>query len=395
MNENDNTKADAHQDIKEIKDLLDQGLLSALTVDTSIFDEKGKRLTKGMFTQLTQFGKHPADLIFSDVVIMEMKRHLTEKLKAVKEKFSPTLIEAWESLGMDRAKIQELFTHLQQALNLEKLCDDQFENFIAESAAIVLKAQDFVSIEYLLQMYFGKKPPFDEGNPKKSEFPDAIALQTLESWASQSDRNLLVVSKDGDWKNFCQKSSRLYFVNDLATALELFQTPDNVVSSMLRRVHEELQANDQSLHSALTEFIENIEWPEFIRVEAYSQFELEEQGIEVLGIRSIEFPVNLEDIKLTEREDESISITFSTGVHLNLEANFSFKKWDGIDRMYLNMGSGRIETEVYAYLDIILILPIANGAFNDIQMDAEIETIDLLIGEVEPDWMSSANSEEM
>jgi hypothetical protein len=75
-------------------------------------------------------------------------------------------------------------------------------------------------------------------------------------------------------------------------------------------------------------------------------------------------------------------------------AHFSFRKWDSIDREYLSMGSGNLELSAAVEFDIILVLPIANGAFNDITMDADIDTIDMQIGEIEPDWMSSGSRED-
>lgn len=394
MTETKVVKTTADEDISEIKDLLDRGALNAITVDTSIFDEKGKRLTKGLFSQLTQFERHPAKLVFSDVVLMEMKRHLIDRLKSAKARFSPELAEAWEALGMEREQIQDLLTELRQRPSLEEICDEQFGKFIQESSAEILLAEEFVPMGELLRMYFERKPPFEESNPKKSEFPDAIALQTLEAWASKTGENLLVVSKDKDWKGFCEKSKRLHFVSDLATALELLQTPDDVVKSMLCRVFEELQYPDQNLHGTLSEFIEDLNWSENIRLEANSQFEFEEGEIEVLDVSEIVFPNEMDDIKLTELGDENITVTFNAQAQITFDAHFSFRKWDGIDREYVNMGSGRIEEQVIASFDITLILPIANGAFNDITMDADVGTIDVHLGEIEPDWMSFGGSEQ-
>ena len=42
---------------------------------------------------------------------------------------------------------------------------------------------DEVSVRDLVQMYFNSNAPFSSVNNKKSEFPDAIALVSMELWA--------------------------------------------------------------------------------------------------------------------------------------------------------------------------------------------------------------------
>ena len=53
-------------------------------------------------------------------------------------------------------------------------------------------------------MYFSPETPFEEG--KKHEFPDAIALITLEDWAKTNGKNLLAITRDKGWIAFCEKS---------------------------------------------------------------------------------------------------------------------------------------------------------------------------------------------
>jgi hypothetical protein len=394
MSDTNKEKPSSDDELSKIKTLLDLGVLNTITVDTSIFDEKGRTLTKGMFSQLRQFGRHPATLVISDVVLKEMNKHLFEQLRSAKAKFSPDLVTAWESLGLDKSDVQKLLSKIKEGPSVEEIAKEQFEDFLNESATEILQAKDYVPIDDLLEMYFQRKPPFEESNVKKSEFPDAIALQTLEAWAGKHGRNLLVVSKDKDWKSFCSKSKSLHLVSDLATALELLQTPDEVVKSMLRRVFEELQDPEQHLHATMTEFVSDIDWSEHITLEADSQFHYEQEEIIVEEVSKIVFPSLPEEIKLTELNDGEIRVTFTAQADIRFIAHFSFRKWDSIDREYLSMGSGNFELSASLEFDIILILPIANGAFNDISMDADIDGISLELGEIEPDWMSSNNHED-
>jgi hypothetical protein len=51
-----------------------------------------------------------------------------------------------------------------------------------------------------------------------------LALLSLEAWAAENDTIMLLVSRDEDWKSFADASERLICVNDLATALNWFNS---------------------------------------------------------------------------------------------------------------------------------------------------------------------------
>ncbi len=52
----------------------------AITVDTSIFDQKGLLLESGLLNALVQFNNKPAKLVLSEIVIREVNAHLIKKL---------------------------------------------------------------------------------------------------------------------------------------------------------------------------------------------------------------------------------------------------------------------------------------------------------------------------
>lgn len=355
---------------------------------------RGKQLHKGQFAQLKQFGRHPAYFVLPDVVVMEMKRHLTENLKLLKYRFTPRLADAWEALGLKRDQVDTLLDQLAQRPGLDVLCEEQFTAFLTSSAALVLTAEDYVPMAELVRTYFGGMPPFEEKNPKKSEFPDAIALLTLDAWAEKEDRHVLVVSKDKDWQRFCNSVERLHCVTDLPTALDLLQTPDAVVTTMLQRIFDELQDPDKHLHIMLSEDVFELDWGEHIKVETSSQFEFEEDEIYVRNVTDIFFPSTSEQIKLTEKNDETITVTFRVQAKIEFIVHYSFRKWDGVDSDYVEMGKGSASDNVAGFVDVTLFLPIANGAFNDVSIRMEIEGMWVHFDDVEPDWMSSGGCEE-
>ncbi|MCZ7018809.1 PIN domain-containing protein, partial [Salmonella enterica] len=85
--------------------------------------------------------------------------------------------------------------------------------FLATNAELVFYEE--ASTRKLFELYFGNRPPFHKSNDKKYEFPDAVALLSLEAYAENS--GILVVSSDKDWITFCNssESKKLYCIPDL------------------------------------------------------------------------------------------------------------------------------------------------------------------------------------
>jgi len=53
----------------------------AITLDTSVFDEKGLRLESGLLKALEQFKGRQARLVLSEIVAKEVHAHLRDKAK--------------------------------------------------------------------------------------------------------------------------------------------------------------------------------------------------------------------------------------------------------------------------------------------------------------------------
>jgi hypothetical protein len=116
-------------------------------------------------------------------------------------------------------------------------------------------AADQGDMKRLIAMYFGPKAPFAESEEKKNEFPDAIALMTLEDWAKKNNKKVLAISGDKGWAQFADDSEWIDVEMDLAAALqELQKDADHarkIVANLLHRMDageapellQELEAN--------------------------------------------------------------------------------------------------------------------------------------------------------
>ena len=359
--------------------------IGAITVDTTTFDDGGKQFDKGIFSQLKQFGDHPQEFILSEIVLSEITRHYLERLEKTRSRFDRDMHDACAFVGGPAELVDAISGHLAAMPNVESLCSRHIDVFLTDADAEVLKADEFVKISDVVSLYFGRRPPFHEENPKKREFPDAIALMTLERWAEANKTGVVVVSRDGDWEAFCKNSSRLYLVKTLAQALSIFQTPDEIVQAMVAQLRSELSDESTRTFEFIRSTIEEYDWSDTVNVESYSSFEIEEEA--EFEIEEITFHETGDDaVKITENDGKFISFSVDFKASGSASLHCSFAKWDGGDRQYINMGHDTFEKPFETVVSVSLTMPLVQGSFDDISIDVQPEHVHLDFGEVEPDW---------
>ena len=154
----------------------------ALCIDTNIFRETGYALDKGLPAQLAQFAESPVQVVISEIVHREMKRHLAEfvgKARAALEKgLKEVQQEMQASEGAASRARKAILTNESDA----EVAQRRLEQFYERCGATVLPA-DSVTGREVLERYFSQEPPFAATGDKKQEFPDAFALMSIEKWA--------------------------------------------------------------------------------------------------------------------------------------------------------------------------------------------------------------------
>ncbi|MBL4809205.1 MAG: DUF4935 domain-containing protein [Phycisphaerales bacterium] len=101
-------------------------------------------------------------------------------------------------------------------------------NFLSLPSVTVIHTNASV-MDSVLDRYFAKKPPFTNG---KSEFPDAIWLESVRAYMAKNKINtLLVVSNDGEVEKYCKEMDGWSCV----------KTVDDVIERVLQRQDEDVQ----------------------------------------------------------------------------------------------------------------------------------------------------------
>lgn len=329
----------------ELLDLLRNQTISALTIDTNIFDEKGLQLSAAPLATVAILNNRSFDFLLSGTVAKEILGHLEKRaedaLRTARKAIGEALY-AFETVQPTRDQLLDQITGAQTASGAAQA---RFAQYAQNTGCEILPDEDLVTAKELFDGYFGGQAPFGTGK-KKDEFPDALALHALESTASVREKSFLVVSKDSDWRKFCEQSQRLYFISELETALALLNDPPLVVrQSVLGWLAADSDGRAE-IRNELEVVITNLD----VDVNGYAtsgEMEAIPYGTE---LRNVEWADDADvDIIETSDPDEHgivtavLSMPLQIDLRVHVELNFSV--WDSVDREAVSMGGRTVEVD--------------------------------------------------
>jgi hypothetical protein len=114
---------------------------------------------------------------------------------------------------------------------------------------------DVVKPSVVFSRYFKAKPPFNQ-EKKKSEFPDAFALEALRTFCVENGSRVTIVSGDSDCKAACEEDDRLKYVEKLELLLQSLQ--EN--SALLAAAKDALTHLEQEIQKQIAEECRTLEF---------------------------------------------------------------------------------------------------------------------------------------
>jgi hypothetical protein len=364
----------------------------AISVDNATLKGEGYKFNEGLLKQMCQFESSPVRVIQTDIVHNEAVKHIGDEISKARASVDQVLRSAEKHLKIDSDKIQNARDLLSVKGDNSSIASQRLEEFYRWIGAEVIKSSEHIDFDQLMEMYFGTKAPFESGKDKKNEFPDAIALLSLEKWAEQNSVNVIAVSPDKGWKCYSDNSNRITVISSLSEALEKF-LPHNKVSSIISHIREDwiLDEKNHILDQIEQAIIESIDRAD-INVEASSSFYYDYEDVFATYIEHqlLSDQSGLVAINIVRIEEDSIVLRVCANVACEVEASFDFFVRDSIDRDYVSLGSLVCSTKESYDTDILITLTgdFSQG-FEDIKV-SEIEVLETIgsadFGEIEPDW---------
>jgi PIN domain len=366
---------------------------NALCIDTNIFYETGYAFDKGLLAQLDQFAESPVQVVISEIVDKEMKRHLIERIKEARGAVEKAFKKAQQELQIPEGNVTRARKALITGVPDEEIAQSRLDLFYQRCDAIVVPAESASSRE-VLDRYFKHEPPFEAIGDKKAEFPDAYALMSVEKWAQESGSKVLTVSKDQGWKAFCEQSEYLVHRTELGSALKLFQPHSGAARRLLTELNRLLlaQEGDDDVSDAITDGITAAVDDMEVDVEADSQYYWEASGAEA-QYKSHEFHrltdtlVDIDLVRITEME---MTVRLSVTIICDVYASFELSMTDPIDKDQVSLGSQNQTVEDNFDSDVLVTFEgdYVNG-FAAVSVKT-VEVVDKIqrvnFGEIEMDW---------
>lgn len=364
----------------------------AFSLDTDVIERNAFRFSQGNLKEMSQFKNSPVRVIQTEIVHQECLAHYSKQLSTANQEIQSAMRTARIHLHVDDESIDRAKKALSLSESAPLVAEKRLATFYDAIGAEVLPCSHQNILSRLVPMYFGGSPPFEKTGDKKHEFPDALALLSLEAWANENDTNVLVVSHDKGWSKYASTSPRITVVDKLGEALERFQ-PHTKVQEIIAKIKEdELLDHDNHVVDSIRDEIASQIGATLPWVDADSSFIIEEQyaDAEYAGHdfeRSEDGTVHINVVRISGTE---VVIEVEAIVDISINAEFSFSARDPIDKDYLSVGSNSYKLKHEVSTDVVVTL---TGDFSKgidhiqaSEVDASEPEIDIHLGAIEPSW---------
>ena len=191
----------------------------AVTIDTNIFDEAKYDLSENSTLRLLEnhvkSGK--IKVILSDIVVRESKKHIEDRIKracGILREARSDALKASSKHIIDCFRMNEVFEstkHKEEFIAQEKKAFDDF----LEAIHAEIRGADLIDVGAVLNDYFEARPPFENSEKKKSEFPDAFIVQQIKKRFDETRDVVAIISKDEGFINAFQTTKNYIFFDSL------------------------------------------------------------------------------------------------------------------------------------------------------------------------------------
>ena len=309
---------------EDLKEAFKQGTIRGVSLDSNVLVDLGCDLNTPILRELEQFKTTYISVIFSEIIEREVVRKIKEIATQSQSKLKSSLGNFKKRWGADY-DIEEVSASLELDGDPSILATAQFSDFIGLIEANVIPVDGTVSFDELNKLYFEITPPFGNKKNKKHEFPDAMALLSLETWASQQYPigYLLLVSKDLGWQTFSSDSKYLVCVDTLEEVFDYFNDSgrsvvDNAVSILRSETATELVSE---INTAIEIWIqERTDIDYHVEASSLYDYEVNEISTQLISTEIAEST----SAKIISLDKDTVTFSVEINCQLDSFANFDF-----------------------------------------------------------------------
>jgi hypothetical protein len=211
-------------------------LTDIVCLDTEVFDGNGLNLETTNLRILRKLSiAGSVSIVLTEINYREIQAHFRQRAKDI--------FDALKKVGkLAHSKVQfpslpvEVFGSLNSAA-IEDEAAKLFDEFCVEvNAKIILNNPNVLSL--VIDRYFKQDPPFGNAK-KKSEFPDAISLASLDTWAEHKATKVYVISRDPDLTSACPTFSNLHHLASVEDFLDIHNANEEAKNALGEALDEQ------------------------------------------------------------------------------------------------------------------------------------------------------------
>lgn len=352
--------------------------LGAITIDTNIFHKTGYKLESGLLAQLYQFKQNNhVQVVLSDIVLREIEAHLLEAYTEALASLKKGIRNADHHKLLPSNEIEKVRL-VMSGLNLSAHAQMRIRAFCEMTGAEIVSSENFSQKE-VLHRYFNSMPPFAKGE-KKHEFPDAIALLTLEKWAVKNKQQVLVVSDDRGWCDFCKQSDWMDCISfdeqdKLPKAIATFQTINLQIEEITRQLEEGLAKQEgifeYAFETAVSEQMSSLT-PHIDSRSQYDECNAEDPEIILQYYQYKGGPITL-----LSKDTDTLVFQVKINVTFDVRATFTFYRYNAEADDFFRIFESDEEKEIKQDVDILLTL---QGDYNQGYQALRIGGVEIVDG---------------
>ena len=296
--------------------------MDIIFIDTSIF-ESNNFLESDRIKQVYKLAERgEIKVVLPELTYDEILNRISKNIEESSQKFNKYRQET--RILRNIPSLSEKFKPFEKRQVKEELYEIVKEKFSQSNFEII--AYPTLNIKEIFRSYFDKTFPFGSGG-KKSEFPDAFTLKSIEIWAEENNVKVLAFSKDKDMLKYT--SEHLEIIEDfnkyLSDKIKEIEVASNKKRLRLDQVEDIIQNRPERTQKEIKEWVEN-------QLDNYSKYYDYSNQCEVHDLSIIEVETNIEDYTITNISKDYISVELR--VRINYQVQIIIDDEDSMEYIY-------------------------------------------------------------
>lgn len=305
-----------------------------VTIDTNIFEANkfdfGTDSTMSLLVKNVQNGK--IKLVLSNIVISEVEKHICRcvdnvcgKARKLRNEYLDILPEQYlTDIGMG------MYVQIPDKKTIHQRAKDIFAKFL-EDCKVERLDTGSINLEEILEDYFAVRPPFENSEKKKKEFPDAFIAEEIKKRFG-SDEIVAIVSQDNGFKKACTNSKNHLFFSSLGELFNTLSKNEEEYIAALELIKNNNNSIIQTIKGMIDDSCVEVHGLSYDQDGIADGYDYDETYLEYCYLSGMRLHT-IDDI------DEDI-ITASLWIHGNMAVNCYFKDfdnapWDSEEKEYV------------------------------------------------------------